>query len=39
MGKRDEGIGVLTRFRDGFLKLGQAQMAQQTQALLDKLSQ
>ena len=39
MGKRDEGMKVLTRSRDGFLKLGQGQEAQQTQELLDKLSQ
>ena len=38
-GKREEGIKVLTRSRDGFLKLGRSQDAKQTQALLDGLSQ
>ena len=38
-GQREQGLAILTRSRDGFQKLGQAQMAQQTQALLDQLSQ
>lgn len=37
-GQREEGIEVLTRSRDGFLKLGKTRPAQQTQALLDRLS-
>ncbi len=37
-GQRGEGVMILTRSRDGFLKLGQRQMAQQTQAFLDQLS-
>ena len=37
MGQREEGLAILTRSRDGFVKLGQAPMAQQTQALLDQL--
>ncbi len=38
-GQREEGIQVLTRSRDGFQKLGQAENARQTQDLLDQLSQ
>jgi tetratricopeptide (TPR) repeat protein len=38
-GQREQGLAILTRSRDGFLKLGQARMAQQTQALLDRISQ
>jgi tetratricopeptide (TPR) repeat protein len=37
-GQRDKGMKVLTQSRDGFLKLGQQQMAQQVQSLLDKFS-
>jgi tetratricopeptide (TPR) repeat protein len=37
-GNRDEGLKILTRSRDGFTKLGQTQMAQQTQALMEQIS-
>ena len=37
-GQWDQGLAVLSRSRDGFQKLGQVKMAQQTQALLEQLS-
>lgn len=36
-GQRDEGLQVLARSRDGFLKLGQPDMARQTQELMDQI--
>jgi hypothetical protein len=38
-GQREQGLAILTRSRDGFLKLGRPQMAQQTQSLIDRLAQ
>ncbi len=37
-GQRDEAIKILTRSREGFLKLGNAEMAEQTQTLIDQIS-
>ena len=38
-GQREEGLAILTRSRDGFLKLGQPQVAEETQSLIDRLAQ
>ena len=38
-GRREEGLQMLARSRDGFLKLGQADRARQTQELMDAISQ
>jgi tetratricopeptide (TPR) repeat protein len=38
-GQRQEGIAILIRSRDGFVKLGRPEEAQQVQALLDKFTQ
>ena len=37
-GQREAGLAILTRSRDGFVKLGQSRMAQQTQGLMDQIS-
>ena len=37
-GKRDEGVKILARSRDGFIKLGRPDHAQHVQGIIDKLS-